>query len=98
MIAKYEGVLGVAITHRLGEVGVGEESVHVCVASVHRGDGWRAGEEVLELVKEKAEVWKREVFVEGEGVWRENKAVDAGEKVAGGAVEEVQGAENVEGR
>src|SRR5690554_3006808 len=71
-VLEKHGLLGIAIVHRLGEVAVGEESVHVCVASAHRGEGWRGGEEALELVKERAEVWKREVFVDGEGEWREN--------------------------
>ncbi|KAB8356619.1 hypothetical protein FH972_024197 [Carpinus fangiana] len=56
---------GVAITHRLGSVPVGEESVLICVSAPHRGAAWRAGEECLEEVKRRCEVWKREVFVGG---------------------------------
>ena len=76
----------VYVVHRLGEVVVEEESIIVAVSSAHRGEGWRGAEELLELIKEKAEIWKREwfsdgVIVEGKdgekgtevGVWRANQ-------------------------
>ncbi|KAG7138502.1 Molybdopterin synthase catalytic subunit like protein [Verticillium longisporum] len=67
------GLEGVAVVHRLGTVPVGEESVLIGVAAAHRGPAWRAGEEALELVKERVEVWKREEFFGEEGVWRANR-------------------------
>ena len=66
------GLIGLAITHRLGVVGVGEESIHIAVSSAHRGEAWRAGEECLEEVKAKVEVWKEERFEDG-AVWRANR-------------------------
>ena len=42
---------------------------------------WRAGEEALELCKEKVEVWKREEFHGEEGVWRANRDGARGVKV-----------------
>jgi molybdopterin synthase catalytic subunit len=38
---------------------------------------WKAGEDVLEEVKEKVEIWKREEFVDGGMEWRENRERDA---------------------
>lgn len=72
------GLDKVCIVHRLGEVGIGEESIAVCVSSGHREAGWKGAEEVLERVKERAEIWKREWFEggEGEGLWRANKDRD----------------------
>jgi len=75
-------VLGVAMVHRLGEVPVGQDSVVVAVAGVHRGECWRAGEKALEGCKARVEVWKEERFgdeVGGGGVWRANR--DGGEGV-----------------
>lgn len=72
-IVEKHKLVAIAIVHRLGTVPVGEESVVVAVAAAHRGEAWRAGEECLERVKERAEIWKREEFVGGEGVWRENR-------------------------
>ncbi|KAH7362247.1 MoaE protein-domain-containing protein [Plectosphaerella cucumerina] len=77
------GVVGVAIIHRLGVVPVGEESILIAVASAHRAEGWRAGEEALEEVKDKVEVWKLEEFHGGEGVWRANRDGQAGVRVDG---------------
>ena len=51
-----------SVVHRTGEVAVGEESIVIAVACGHRTEAWRAGEELLERVKERVEVWKWEVF------------------------------------
>ncbi|PGH14344.1 molybdopterin synthase catalytic subunit [Polytolypa hystricis UAMH7299] len=81
-VGKYN-LLGVSISHRLGEVGVGEESIAIAVSAGHRGAAWRAGEEVLELCKAKAEIWKMEEFVDGGAEWRANRDVNPqGNKVA----------------
>jgi molybdopterin synthase catalytic subunit len=80
--AKY-GASGVAITHRLGEVGVGEESILVAIGTKHRGEAWRGGEEALERCKKEVEVWKMERFEDG-GVWRANRDGVLGEKVEEG--------------
>lgn len=64
----------VAVVHRLGPVPVGEESILIAVSSPHRQAAWRAGEECLEGVKARAEIWKLERFVDDEtGVWRANR-------------------------
>ena len=72
MVEKHK-LIAISIIHRLGKVPIGEESILVAVAAPHRKAAWRAGEETLELVKEKVEIWKKEQFVGGEGVWRENR-------------------------
>lgn len=65
---------GVAIVHRLGTVPVGEESIIVAVSCAHRRAAWRAGEWILEEVKEKAEIWKKEQYREG-NAWKSNADV-----------------------
>jgi molybdopterin synthase catalytic subunit len=67
----------VAIAHRLGDVPVGDASVLIAVSSPHRRAAWRAGEEALEEVKRRAEIWKYEVFADGGGAWKAN-CEDAG--------------------
>ncbi|TGZ77839.1 Molybdopterin biosynthesis MoaE [Ascodesmis nigricans] len=79
-IKTAHGLEAIAVTHRLGEVPVGEESIHIAVAARHRTEAWRAGEECLERVKEKAEIWKLEVFEDG-SVWRANRDGLKGELV-----------------
>lgn len=68
---------GVSIAHRLGTVPIGEASIAIAVSAGHRGAAWRASEEVLEACKEKAEIWKREEFVDGGMEWRANVDRDA---------------------
>lgn len=84
---------GIAIVHRLGGVPIGEESILIAVSSAHRQAAWRAGEECLEEVKARAEIWKLERFVDDEGgVWRANRdgAVGVREEVQGKKGEEEQ--------
>nr|OQO32679.1 hypothetical protein B0A51_00057 [Rachicladosporium sp. CCFEE 5018] len=73
-------LIAIAITHRLGVVPIGEESVLIAVSSPHRKAAWLAGEECLEKVKERVEIWKEEWFEDG-GVWRANRDGVAGVKV-----------------
>jgi molybdopterin synthase catalytic subunit len=75
----------IAIVHRLGEVPVGEESILIAVSSPHREAAWRAGEEVLEEVKSKVEVWKYERFEDG-GAWRANRDGISGVEESQGTV------------
>ncbi|KAF4509902.1 hypothetical protein G6O67_001837 [Ophiocordyceps sinensis] len=75
------GLKGIAMAHRLGTVPIGEESILIAVSAPHRQAAWRAGEEALEACKARVEVWKREEFHGGHGVWRANRDGVAGEKV-----------------
>ncbi|KAI6782535.1 uncharacterized protein J7T54_003546 [Emericellopsis cladophorae] len=72
-IKATHGLTGIAITHRLGPVPIGEESILIAVSSPHRQAAWRAGEQALEKCKDRVEIWKREEFTGEEGVWRANR-------------------------
>jgi molybdopterin synthase catalytic subunit len=61
------------IHHRLGVVPIGEPSIVVAVSSPHRKAAFDACEIILEEVKRKAQIWKREYY-EGEGEEAEWKA------------------------
>ena len=87
-IKAKHGLNGIAMIHRLGEVPIGEESILIAVSSAHRQAAWRAGEEALEECKDKVEVWKREEFVGGEGVWRANRDGKKGVRIDQGGTEE----------
>ncbi|KAF5355715.1 hypothetical protein D9756_003725 [Leucocoprinus leucothites] len=64
-----------AVHHRIGTVPVGEPSIVIAVSSPHRKESFIACEKILEDVKQKAQIWKRE-FYEGEdestAQWKEN--------------------------
>ncbi|RDB28780.1 Molybdopterin synthase catalytic subunit [Hypsizygus marmoreus] len=65
-----------AVHHRLGIVPVGEPSIVIAVSSPHRKEAFVACEWILEEVKRKAQIWKRE-FYEGEddntAEWKANR-------------------------
>ncbi|KAH7078924.1 Molybdopterin biosynthesis MoaE [Paraphoma chrysanthemicola] len=71
----------ISIVHKLGECPIGQESIVIAVSAKHRKAAWLAGEEALEMTKDKAEVWKLERFEGGEGVWRANRDGAVGERV-----------------
>lgn len=86
------GLEGAAVVHRLGVVPVGEESILIAVSSPHRQAAWRAGEECLEEVKARAEIWKLETFEDDRtGVWRANRDGAVGVRVEAEAEAEATG-------
>ncbi|KAG6851169.1 hypothetical protein H0H93_015179 [Arthromyces matolae] len=69
-------IIRTAVHHRLGSVSVGEPSIVIAVSSPHRRESFVACEFILESVKRKAQIWKREYY-EGEpdhvAEWKVNK-------------------------
>jgi molybdopterin synthase catalytic subunit len=59
-------LLGWAISHRIGTLKPGEVSVVVAVSSPHRKESFEACQYVIDTLKEKAPIWKKEVFENGE--------------------------------
>jgi molybdopterin synthase catalytic subunit len=53
-------VLAVAVEHRVGIVNVGEPSVAVAVSSAHRSDAFEAARYLIDELKGRAPIWKRE--------------------------------------
>lgn len=61
-------VLSVVVEHRSGRVDLGEASVAVAVASAHRADAFDAAEYVIDELKKRAPIWKKE-FWPGGAAW-----------------------------
>ena len=59
----------VFIHHRLGVVKVGESSFMVVVYGGHREETFSACRYVVDEVKKRAPIWKKEVFKDGRGKW-----------------------------
>ena len=51
--------------HRVGTVGVGEPSVVIAVASPHRDAAFGAARYLIDTLKERLPVWKKEVYGDG---------------------------------
>lgn len=67
-----EGVKKVACAHRLGLVPEGESSVIIAVASGHRAEGFVACRYMIDEIKARVPIWKKEIYTDG-SAWKENK-------------------------
>ena len=56
---------GVAVEHRVGRLAVGEPSVGVAVSSAHRADGLEAVRYLIDEIKARVPMWKKEHWVGG---------------------------------
>ena len=65
-------VRDVAIVHRLGRLKIGETSVLIAVASAHRGAAFEACRWLIDTLKRKVPIWKKEYFEDG-AVWADGE-------------------------
>lgn len=61
--------VAVALRHRLGPVPIGEAAVVVAAAGGHRDEAFAACRYVIEEVKRRVPIWKRERYVDGSEAW-----------------------------
>ena len=59
----------VAVEHRLGELNVGDCSVAIAVGHPHRGRAFEVARYVIEELKRRVPIWKREHYVDGTREW-----------------------------
>lgn len=55
----------IAVVHRVGRLEVGEGSVAIAVASPHRAEAYEASRYVIEELKRRVPIWKREGYLDG---------------------------------
>lgn len=55
----------VAVVHRTGYVPIAEAAVAIVTAGVHRAEAYEANRFVIEAIKERLPIWKRERFDDG---------------------------------
>lgn len=63
------GSSAVAIEHRLGELGVEDASVGIAVAHAHRDTAYALSRWVIEELKRRVPIWKREHYLDGTREW-----------------------------
>lgn len=61
--------VGVALQHRVGALEIGDAAVAIAVGSAHRDDAFEACRYVIEEVKRRVPIWKRESYADGTVAW-----------------------------
>ena len=69
--AERAGTDRLAVVHRTGELGIGEVSVAIAVSSPHRAEAYDASRYVIEEIKKRLPVWKKEHYADGAAEWVE---------------------------
>ena len=59
----------VILQHRLGVIPAGEASIAIAAAAAHREDAFTACRFVIEEVKKRVPIWKKEMHVDGSTTW-----------------------------
>jgi molybdopterin synthase catalytic subunit len=67
-LEKFE-ILRAACVHRVGDLEIGDCAVWVGVASAHRADGFAACRYIIDEVKRRLPIWKKEFFADGDSGW-----------------------------
>ena len=67
--AALDGVLGVAASHRVGALEVGDLALVVAVSCAHRREAFQICAKLVDEIKDRLPVWKRQVFDDGTDEW-----------------------------
>lgn len=62
-------VLAAVAEHRMGRLEVGEVAVWVGVAAAHRGEAFAACRYVIDELKHRVAIWKKEHYADGTSEW-----------------------------
>jgi molybdopterin synthase catalytic subunit len=61
--------VAIALEHRLGDLGIGDVSVAIAAAAPHRDEAFAACRYVIEQLKIRVPIWKREYYADGTVDW-----------------------------
>ena len=59
----------IALRHRTGKLAIGDTAVAIAVGSGHRAEGFIACRYVIEELKRRVPIWKRERYADGTEAW-----------------------------
>ncbi|MDO5700847.1 MAG: molybdenum cofactor biosynthesis protein MoaE [Bowdeniella nasicola] len=68
-VAERFDVHGLALVHRIGELGIGDRALVAVVATSHRAEGFAAIAAAVDEVKARLPVWKLQHFADGTEEW-----------------------------
>lgn len=68
-VAGMPGVQGVVTVHRRGELAVGDTAVVCAVSAAHRAEAFAACRTLIEELKSRVPIWKKQLFESGSTEW-----------------------------
>jgi molybdopterin synthase catalytic subunit len=68
-VAADPAVYGLAVSHRVGRLAIGDVALVAAVSTAHRGAAFAACARLVEEVKARLPIWKRQVFADGTEEW-----------------------------
>jgi molybdopterin synthase catalytic subunit len=68
-IAADPAVRALAVSHRVGELGIGDIALAAAIATAHRGDAFALCARLVDEVKARLPVWKHQHFADGTDEW-----------------------------
>jgi molybdopterin synthase catalytic subunit len=68
-VAAEPDVLSVAVSHRIGLLGIGDVALVAVVSTAHRREAFDACARLVDEVKHRLPIWKRQVFTDGTDEW-----------------------------
>lgn len=80
-----------ACVHRTGMLEIGDMAVWVGVASAHRGEAFKACAWIIDTVKQRVPIWKREHYADGTDEWVNCAACAPGHDPAAAGLHDVPG-------
>lgn len=66
---RYSGVRAVAVSHRIGLLAIGDTALACAVSADHRKEAFEACSTLVDEVKHRLPIWKRQVFSDGSEEW-----------------------------
>ena len=63
------GVMGIVVEHRVGTLALGDVSVAIVAAHAHRAPALDCTRFVIEEIKKRVPIWKREHYADGTREW-----------------------------
>jgi molybdenum cofactor synthesis domain-containing protein len=67
--AAHPEVLGLAVSHRIGPLAIGDSALACAVSAAHRGAAFAACAALVDEVKSQLPIWKRQEFSDGSAEW-----------------------------
>lgn len=68
-VASSSGIAALAVSHRVGTLAIGDVALVAAVSAPHRAAAFETCALIVDEVKRRLPVWKRQVFADGSDEW-----------------------------